>query len=148
MKNQTVNAIYTNDDLIASSVDIKYGSPKSLVRETFGEPIKELRKGLNIYILQESEGFDLFEIDGTYTYVFYDLHKNDTVTAIQLVAKTLEQQKTGIYAGGDSSLRYGFEQQLFDLTNAARVRHGLNALIWDGPCRRNRTKTQYRYGEQ
>ena len=67
--------------------------PKPLVRETFGEPIKEIRKGLNIYILQESEEFDLFEVDGMYAYVFYDLHKNDTVTAIQLVAKSLEQTK-------------------------------------------------------
>ena len=58
-KKRTVNAIYTNDDLISSSVDIRYGSPKSMVRETFGEPIKEIRKGLNIYILQESEGFRL-----------------------------------------------------------------------------------------
>ncbi|MCZ2259322.1 CAP-associated domain-containing protein [Sporosarcina sp. G11-34] len=128
---QTVNGIYTNDDLIASSVGVQYGSDKSLVRETFGKPIKELRKGTNIYILQESEGFDLFQVGETYAYIFYDLHKNDTVTAIKLVSKKLEQQKTGMYAGGDSILQFGFEQQLFDLTNAARVRHGLNALAWD-----------------
>lgn len=128
---QKVNAIYTNDDLISSSTDIRYGSPKSIVRETLGKPLTEIRKGLNVFILQESEGFDLFETGDTYTYVFYDLHKNDTVTAIQLVSKKLEQQKTGLYAGGDSILQYGFEQQLFDLTNAARVRHGLNALTWD-----------------
>lgn len=128
---QNVNAMYTNDDLIASSTNIRYGSPKSTVRETLGKPLTEIRKGLNIFVLQESEGFDLFEVGDTYTYVFYDLHKNDTVTAMQIVTKTLEQQKTGLYAGGDSILQYGFEQQLFDLTNAARVRHGLNALTWD-----------------
>ena len=76
---QTVNAIYTNDDLISSTAGIKYGSLKSTVRETFGEPIKEIRKGLNIYILQESEGFDVFKSGDTYTYVFYDLHQNEKV---------------------------------------------------------------------
>ena len=133
-KDKKVNAIYTNDDLISSDVGIKYGSAKTAVRDTFGEPIKEIRKGLNIYVLQESEGFDLFEVDGMYAYVFYDLHKNDTVTAIQLVTTSLEREKTGIYAGGDDNLRNGFEQQLFDLTNAARVRNGLRALKWDDPA--------------
>ncbi|MFJ7935079.1 CAP-associated domain-containing protein [Sporosarcina sp. NPDC096371] len=126
-----VNAIYTNDDLISSTSGIKYGSSKTAVRETFGEPIKEIRKGLNIYMLQETEGFDVFQSGDTYTYVFYDLHQNDTVTAIQLISTKLEQKKTGIYAGGDAQLRNGFEQQLFDLTNAARVRHGLSALKWE-----------------
>ena len=128
---QTVNAIYTNDDLISSTTGIKYGSLKSTVRETFGEPIKEIRKGLNIYMLQESEGFDVFKSGDTYTYVFYDLHQNDKVTAIQLINDSLEKKKTGIYAGGDAKLRNGFELQLFDLTNAARVRHGLSILKWE-----------------
>ncbi|AMQ04849.1 CAP-associated domain-containing protein [Sporosarcina sp. FSL K6-1540] len=128
---QIVNAIYTNDDLISSTAGIKYGSLKSTVRETFGEPIKEIRKGLNIYMLQESEGFDVFKSGDTYTYVFYDLHQNDKVTAIQLINDSLEKKKTGIYAGGDANLRNGFEQQLFDLTNAARVRHGLSILKWE-----------------
>jgi len=128
---QTVNAIYTNDDLISSTAGIKYGSLKSTVRETFGEPIKEIRKGLNIYMLQETEGFDVFKSGDTYTYVFYDLHQNDKVTAIQLINDSLEKKKTGIYAGGDSKLRNGFELQLFDLTNAARVRHGLSILKWE-----------------
>lgn len=132
-KDKKVNAIYTNDDLISSDVGIKYGSAKTTVQETFGEPIKEIRKGLNVYILQDSEGFDLFEVDGMYAYIFYDLHKNDTVTAIQLVTTSLEREKTGMYAGGDENLRYGFEQQLFDLTNAARVRNGLSSLKWDDP---------------
>ncbi|WP_342514166.1 CAP-associated domain-containing protein [Sporosarcina sp. FSL K6-1522] len=128
---RTVNAIYTNDKLIASTAGIAYGSPKAAVREALGEPIKEIRKGLNIYILQESEGFDVFESADSYTYVFYDVHQNHTVTAVQLISNTLEQQKTGIYAGGNAQLRDGFEQQLFDLTNAARVRHGLSALQWE-----------------
>ena len=128
---QIVNAIYTNDDLISSTAGIKYGSLKSTVRETFGEPIKEIRKGLNIYMLQESEGFDVFKSGDTYTYVFYDLHQNDKVTAIQLINDSLEKKKNGIYAGGDANLRNGFEQQLFDLTNAARVRHGLSILKWE-----------------
>lgn len=129
--NRLVNAIYTNDDLISSEQGITYGVSKSIVRETFGEPIKEIRKGLNIYILQQSDGFDVYEFDKMYAYIFYDLHKNETITAVKIIANSLEKQKTGIYAGGNANLQQGFEQQLFDLTNAARVRHGYSILDWD-----------------
>lgn len=129
--NRNVNAIYTNDDLISSDNGLKYGTEKAVVRETFGEPIKEIRKGLNIYLLQQSDGFDVYEFDNMYAYIFYDLEKNETITAVKLIATSLEQQKTGIYAGKNDSLQKGFELQLFDLTNAARVRHGFSILKWD-----------------
>ncbi|MGN7386376.1 CAP domain-containing protein [Sporosarcina sp. SAFN-015] len=130
-ENWKVNAIYTNDDLISSKAGIKYGTPKADVRKAYGEPLKEIRKGLNIYVLQENEGMDLFKSGDIYMYVFYDIHQNDTVTAVQLITTSLEQRKSGMYAGGDVSLRNGFELQLFDLTNAARVRHGRSILRWD-----------------
>lgn len=126
-----VNAIYTNDDLISSKAGIQYGTEKAEVRNAYGEPLKEIRKGLNIYVLQDNEGMDLFKVGDVYMYVFYDLHRNTTVTAVQLITTSLEHRKTGMYAGGDVSLRNGFEQQLFDLTNAARVRHGRSILRWD-----------------
>ena len=130
-ENWKVNAIYTNDDLISSKAGIQYGTSKSDVRKAYGEPLKEIRKGLNIYVLQENEGMDLFKSGDVYIYVFYDIHQNDTVTAVQLITTALEQRKSGMYAGGDVSLRNGFELQLFDLTNAARVRHGRSILRWD-----------------
>ncbi|QBQ07188.1 serine protease [Sporosarcina pasteurii] len=126
-----INAIYTNDDLISSDAGVQYGTSKAVVRERYGEPLTEIRKGLNIYILQDSEGFDLFKVGDLYAYFFYDLHQDDKVTAIQLVSSSLEHTKNGIYAPGNETLRKGFEIQLFDLTNAARVRHGLPALKWE-----------------
>ncbi|AOV06588.1 CAP-associated domain-containing protein [Sporosarcina ureilytica] len=126
-----VNAIYTNDDLISSDAGIQYGTSKTVVRKIYGEPLTEIRKGLHIYILQDSEGFDLFKVGDMYAYFFYDLHQEEMVTAVQLVASSLEHSKSGIYAQGNDELRKGFEIQLFDLTNAARVRHGLPALKWE-----------------
>ena len=130
-ENWKVNAMYTNDDLISSKAGIQYGTPKADVRKAYGEPLTEIRKGLNIYVLQENEGMDLFKSGDVYIYVFYDIHRNDTVTAVKLITTALEHRKSGMYAGGDVSLRNGFEQQLFDLTNAARVRHGRSILQWN-----------------
>ncbi|ARK25101.1 serine protease [Sporosarcina sp. P37] len=126
-----VNAIYTNDRLIASSIGIEYGVPKAKIRESLGEPISEIRKGTNIYKLQDDEGMDVFHSDGIYMYVFYDLHKDTAVTAVQLISDRLEQGKTALYAPKNDAMRKGFEMQLFDLTNAARVRHGRSILTWD-----------------
>lgn len=127
-----VNAIYTNDRLISSSKQIEYGSAKADVRKAFGRPIKEIRKGTNIYMLQDDEGLDIFHSNGIYTYVFYDLHKGSTVTAVMLISDRLERQKPALYAHANEAMRQGFELQLFDLTNAARVRHGRSILAWDG----------------
>lgn len=130
-ENREVNALYTNDDLITSKAGIRYGSTKEEVRNAYGTPLKEIRKGIGIYILQDNEGMDLFKTGDSYTYVFYDIHEGTTVTAMQIVTDTLEHRKTGMFAEGDASLRNGFEQQLFDLTNAARVRHGRSILRWN-----------------
>lgn len=126
-----VNAIYTNDRLISSSIGIEYGSDKEEVHEALGKPITEIRKGTNIYKLSNDEGMDLFHSNGLYMYIFYDLHRNNTVTAVQLIADSLEQQKNTLYAPKNDEMRKGFEMQLFDLTNAARVRHGRSILTWD-----------------
>ncbi|SKA98432.1 CAP domain-containing protein [Sporosarcina newyorkensis] len=126
-----VNAVYTNDRLISSSLGIEYGAAKADVRAVNGEPITEIRKGTNIYKLQDDEGMDIFHSDGVYIYVFYDLHQNNTVTAVQLISDQLEQRKTALYAPQNDAMRKGFEIQLFDLTNAARVRHGRSILTWD-----------------
>lgn len=133
---RNVNAIYTNDDLLSTESGVQYKSEKAFVREQYGEPLTEIRKGLNVFILQDSEEFDLFEVGDLYLYVFYDIHKNDTVTAVQVVSKELERQKNSLYATRNELLKQGFERQLFDLTNAARVRHGLLAVEWDEPAAR------------
>ena len=39
-----VNALYTNQNLISSKQKLKYGSPKSVVRDKLGDPIKYKEK--------------------------------------------------------------------------------------------------------
>src|SRR5690625_5749790 len=67
--------------------------------------------------------------------IFDDLHAGGKMTAIQYIAEDLEMTKSNLYASGNEALRDGFEYQLFDLTNATRVNHGLNALVWDEGAR-------------
>ncbi|KIL76298.1 CAP domain-containing protein [Bacillus badius] len=130
-ENGQVAGLYTNQDLIASKSGIKLGSAKEAVRKTFGQPLAEMRKGLVYMRFDEKEDYDTFDLDNSFVTVFYDKHENNTVTAIQLIRKDVEQKKSSFYVKGHEPLKEGFEYQLFDLTNAARAKRGLAVLKWD-----------------
>lgn len=129
--NNKASGLYTNQDLVSSTNGIKIGTSKKDVRAKLGEPITKIQKGLTVYQLQENSDYDVFLLEGTYVTIFYDKHEDNTVTALQLINKDFEEKKTDLYTKGNSALKEGFEYQLFDLTNAARVKHQLPILTWD-----------------
>jgi uncharacterized protein YkwD len=134
--NNKAAGLYTNQDLLASTNGIKIGnSSKETVRSILGEPITKIQKGMVIYQLQEDSDNDLFLLDDAYVTIFYDKHENDTVTAIQIISKPLEENKKDFYTDATPTLKEGFEYQMFDLTNAARVTHQLPILAWDDRVR-------------
>ena len=130
-----VAGLYTNQDVISSTNGIQIGTTKQEVREKLGEPITKIQKGFIQYQYKVNEEYDLFLQDDIYITIFYDQHVNDTVTAILMVKKELEQNKPGFYQEGSLPLKEGFEYQLFDLTNATRVNHGLSVLTWNDRVR-------------
>ncbi|MEW9052013.1 MAG: CAP domain-containing protein [Neobacillus sp.] len=135
-----VAGLFTNQDLIASTNGIKLGSPKQLIRDTLGEPETKIKKGLTLYQLQENSDYDLFVYEDTYLTIFYDKHEEDTVTALQIISKDLEDSRPTFYSKGSSGLKEGFEYQMFDLTNATRVNHELSILTWDDHVRETARK--------
>jgi uncharacterized protein YkwD len=88
-----------------------------------------------IYQLQEDSDNDLFLLDEDYVTIFYDKHENNTVTAIQIISKTMEDNKKDFYTEASPTLKEGFEYQMFDFTNATRVNHQLPILTWDDHVR-------------
>lgn len=126
-----VAGLYTNQDLISSKNGIKLNESKESVVQKLGEPVKGIRKGFVTYQVQAGGEYNIYEMDHCYVTVFFDKHKNDTVTALQIISTGLEQEKKEFFAPGSEELEEGFEYQLFDLTNAARVKHGLPVLSWD-----------------
>lgn len=135
-----VNGLYTNQDVISSTFNVSLDTPKNDVRKQFGEPMDKVRKGLTFYLMDNKDEYDLYYVDGQYITFFYDQHENDTVTAIQIVTDELESRKQSLYGSASPELKEGFEYQLFDLTNAARVQHGLPTLSWDEHVRETARK--------
>ncbi|RCW63731.1 CAP-associated domain-containing protein [Saliterribacillus persicus] len=129
-ENQVI-AMYTNQDLITTTNGLSYGSSKEEVLQTLEDPIDSIRKGFVQYQVKNDGEYHTFLLEGNYVTFFYDKHENNKVTAIQIIAEDLEENKDGYFAEESEKLREGFEYQLFDLTNAARVQRGLHALTWD-----------------
>ncbi|MBP2239678.1 uncharacterized protein YkwD [Cytobacillus eiseniae] len=129
-KNQ-VNALYTNQDLISSSYGIKLGSQKDEVIQQLGKPLEHIRKGLTYFELPKETDYDVFLIDHSFITIFYDKHEGNVVTSIQIIREDLEKRKKSFYTDETTQLKEGFEYQLFDLTNASRITHGLSTLGWD-----------------
>ncbi|WP_456271092.1 CAP domain-containing protein [Bacillus sp. AK031] len=134
-ENNKVSGLYTNQDLISSAGNVGLNSSKEEIHSLLGEPITKLRKGLVYYQLQNDGEYEIYHLDNSYVTVFYDKHENNTVTGMQIIDESLEHDKKDIYSEGTSQLKEGFEYQLFDLTNAARVNHDLSILTWDDHVR-------------
>lgn len=137
---EQVVGLYTNQDLIASSKNVKLKTPRSIVTESLGEPLTKIQKGFTYYQLQEDSDYDVYLLDNSYVTIFYDIHEENTVTSIQMVHEDIEEQKKDFYTAASVQLKEGFEHQMFDLTNATRVNHGLSVLVWDEQVRETARK--------
>ncbi|WP_144512516.1 CAP-associated domain-containing protein [Bacillus sp. FJAT-22090] len=127
----TVNAMFTNQPSQSSFLGLDLDSTRDEVLSKLGEPIKKMKKGNIIYILPDTGEYDLFLIDGNYVTFFYDLHENNTITAIQIIEESVEKNHSTTFGEPSEELMKGFEFQLFDLTNSARVIRGLSILSYD-----------------
>lgn len=143
-----VNGLFTNNDLIASTFGIKLNSTKADVQKALGEPIKHILKGNINFILNNDGEMDTFLIENVFVTVFYDVHENNTVTAIQIISETLENQKPALYGETSEELQQGFEFQLFDLTNAARVHRNIPPVRWESTIRGTAYKHSLDMAEQ
>ena len=130
-KDGNVNGMFTNQNLISSTKGITMASNKEEVRSQLGVPLKSLQKGNVQYILDTREEYDLFKAGDLYITVFYDIHEENTVTALQVIHEDLEEDRPEIYAAPDDELREGYEYLLFELTNSARIQRELPLLKWD-----------------
>lgn len=129
-----VSGLFTNQDLLSSKDGITLSNTKQEVRETYGEPIQSIQKGMTRYRLNENEEQDTFKVDGNYVTFFYDKHQGEQIAAIQIISEEMEAEKKSYYGETNAEIAQGFEYQLFDLTNAARAKFDKRILDWYEPA--------------
>lgn len=126
-----VQGLFTNQDLLSSEFNISLGDKKEKVNDKLGEPKDVIRNGWLNYRVNSDGEYDVYDFDGNMVTFFYDIHDEDKVTAVQIISDQLESSRETFYTASSEELQKGFEKQLFDLTNAARVKHDLPVLDWN-----------------
>ncbi|EIJ80476.1 SCP-like extracellular [Bacillus methanolicus PB1] len=137
--NNRVDFVYSNYQNYQTN-GIYIGSSKQEVRTALGSPIIGILKGNINYVVDNTQEQQTFRKNGLYITVFYDVHMKGNVTALQVITSNLENKKQGHFGSPSASLQQAFEMQMFDLTNAERVKHGLAPLSWDERARRSARK--------
>lgn len=138
IKDDKVVGLYTNSAHWQSKKGIKLGSNSADVKNTYGEPLSYIKKGNTRYILNtDKKESNTFFIDNSYVTIFYDIHRNQTVTSILIIEKNTEHSFDGFYGEASSELVKAYEMQIFDLANSVRVRNGLKPFIWDDKAARS-----------
>jgi len=133
LKNGAVVGLYSNSAEWSSKEGVTLGSTSATVKKAYGEPLSEIKKGNTRYLINKKDMSQspVYLVDNSYVTFFLDVHKQDTVTAIQLIEQKTEQSFQSYYAKPSETLSASFERQVFNLANATRVRFGLKALSWD-----------------
>jgi len=130
IKDNKVVGIYTNADNWKSTKGIEIGMTRIAVENLVGEPLKNIRKGNVIYSISNADEKGVHLVDGNYVSIFYDIHKNNTVTSLKIIDKDIELGLDGYYGEYSERLRDGFEKQVFDLANVMRLRNNLKPFTW------------------
>jgi uncharacterized protein YkwD len=131
VSNGKVVALYSNALGWKSKHGIKVGSTLTDTEQQFGASLTAILKGLvNYSIMHQDNESDVYLLDQAYTTIFYDIHSNNTVTAVMQIAKDVELSLQGYYGKPSKELSQSFEHQDFDLVNAVRVRMGNKPFVW------------------
>ncbi|NLM47455.1 MAG: copper amine oxidase [Epulopiscium sp.] len=133
IKDNKVVALYTNSvSNWNSKKGIRFGSTAASVRKAYGQPLSFIQKGQYRFYFNYKKGeAETYSIDDAFVTFFYDIHNNQTVTSILIIDKNTELSHESLYGEASEELRTAYTYQIFDLTNAVRVRNGLKALTWD-----------------
>lgn len=132
IKDGKVVGLYTNSTNWQSKKGIKFGSTSADVKKAYGEPLSYIQKGNTRYLLSaDKKEANTFSIDHSYVTIFYDIHRNQTVTSILIIEKNTEHSLNGFYGKPSNELVKAYEMQVFDLANSVRVRNGLKPFVWD-----------------
>lgn len=128
--NNVAKGLFTNQDIADLPYGIRINTPKQEVRSKLGEPLTYIEKGNTHFLIDSKEEYDVYLLRNQFVTIFYDLHQNNVVTAVQMIDYDTELSFNALYAKGSEALSYALEEQLFDLTNATRVKYNLPILTW------------------
>lgn len=125
-----VVAAYSNSKQLAFR-GIRFNAARDAVRASLGKPLAHIRRDNVVYIINEADRKDYFDIGGHFAVVFYDILAGKGVTSMLIVPKAAEISALIDRAPLSAEALQAYQRISADLVNAARARAGLGKLAAD-----------------
>lgn len=119
-----ITGVYTNsEDVSVEQINIE-DLDREDIEEIYGEPVSTISKGMERLVVENDE-YDVYDLQDSYVYFFYDLHDEDTVSGMLIVDKDELTVENTLYNNPDAQ---EYEKMNYYLVNAARYKYGLEPL--------------------
>lgn len=125
-----VAAIYSNQDTWKDDNGLRLDKTKEDVIDIYGDPLAYIQKGGSNFSTNTKES-GTYKQNGRYTTFFYDMHRDNRITAVLLIDSDVEEGFRQYYAEPEKELKESYERQIFYLANAQRQRYSRSLLEWD-----------------
>ncbi|WP_281885027.1 CAP-associated domain-containing protein [Paenibacillus sp. YYML68] len=126
-----VVALYSQSDNWHTDRGIQDGAAKSTVLKLYSNPLAHILKGNTRFLMNYGDGeYGTYSIDGSYVTFFYDVHRSDVVTGVQVIGAQTETALAAFYPKSSAALITAYERQTLDLANAARAKLGYSPFVW------------------
>ncbi|SDD62268.1 S-layer homology domain-containing protein [Paenibacillus sp. UNCCL117] len=126
-----VVALYSPSDNWHTDRAVQDGVAKSTVERQYGQPLSYIQKGNTRFMINYGQGeYGTYAIEGAYVTFFYDIHRGNVVTGLQVIGEAAEKALASFYPAESEALRQAFELEAFDLANSSRAKLGLAAFAW------------------
>lgn len=130
VKSGKVVALFSASDNWSTAKGVELGSDSSQLASLYGQPLEGLLKGNVKYLFSETKTEKVYAVNDAYVTFFLDQHDQHRIMAVHVVEKAAEDSSP-MKSKVNASLVTSLERQIFDISNAARVKHGLKPFIWD-----------------
>lgn len=131
-----VVGIYSNavkfefhDEILNKSFDVN--DTRKQVSDCYGKTMEYIQKDYTRFFINENMNTSLHLIGNNYVSFYFDKFNDDKISSVMIIDKETEENLKDFYISPTPEMIESYERQIFDLTNASRVRFGKNPLNWD-----------------
>lgn len=132
IEDEKVVAFYTNSHSFVRDLPFHASlTREDILAQASMHPVHTIAKKEQVFRYNGNGEWDIFEGNGFYYTLFYDILRNNHVTAIQIIAKDVEMAQLSYFGKATEELRASYEEHMFHLIQATRLKEGKGALVWD-----------------
>lgn len=125
--NGKVSGVYSNQNMVVTEKGLKYGLTRENVEKKLGQPL-EVFQGKDYQLALDNKESAIYQDGQYFVTIYYDKYRNNTVSGIKIINKSIDQLKKNYYAYPNDNLEKDYARLHFELTNSTRKMFGKQIL--------------------